>query len=173
MRTRHFAALLLAPALAGCSFSFSAGGGGLDYEKLEGAITAELNKNYAPISREVSAVNCPRQQESPKTGETFICNADLDGNTVRVMSTVTDDEYNVDFRTLDVVYNLPGVADRLYQALTDHYGFEVVVSCGDDLRVVEVGQSFECTATDPSGDTRQVKVTAAPPGENESWEVIE
>ena len=87
--------LLLGPALAGCQFSFSAGG--LDYEKLENAITSELNKNYAAISREVSAVECPRPSQAPTTGDTFICNADVDGHNVRVEATVTDDDHNVDF----------------------------------------------------------------------------
>ena len=34
----------------------------------------------------------------------FICNADVDGHNVRVEATVTDDDYNIDFHTRDVVY---------------------------------------------------------------------
>jgi hypothetical protein len=163
--------LLLGPALAGCQFSFSAGGP--DYEKLENAITDELNKNYATISREVSAVDCPRPSQAPKAGDTFICNADVDGHNVRVEATVTDADYNIDFHTRDVVYNLPDTGSTLTEALSDEYDFAVTVACGDGLRVVEAGHSFECTATDPTGDTRTVKVTAGAVGEDDQWEVVE
>lgn len=163
--------LLLTPALAGCQFSFSAGG--LDYEKLENAITSELNKNYAAISREVSAVECPRASQAPKTGDTFICNADVDGHQVRVEATVTDDEHNVDFHTRDAVYDLSDTGSTLSQSLSDEYGFAVTVACGEGLHVVEAGRSFECTVTDPGGDNRTVKVTAGAVGEDDQWEVIE
>jgi Domain of unknown function (DUF4333) len=163
--------LLLAPALAGCQFSFSAGGP--DYEKLENAIASELNKNYAAISREVSAVECPRPAQAPKTGDTFICNADVDGHKVRVEATVTDDDYHIDFHTRDIVYDLSEAGSTLSRSISDEYGFAVTVACGDGLHVVEAGHSFECTATDPTGDTRTVKVTAGAVGEDDQWEVVE
>ena len=163
--------LLLAPALAGCQFSFSAGGP--DFEKLENAITSELNKNYAAISREVSAVECPRPSQALKVGDTFICNADVDGHNVRVEATVTDDDNNVNFTTLDVVYDLSDAGNALSQTLSDEYGVAVSVVCGEGLHVVEAGHSFECNATDPDGDTRTVKITAGAVGEDDHWEVIE
>ena len=56
---RGAALLLAASALSGCQVSV--GSGGLDYDKLEGAITTELNNNYTAISRQVAGVDCPRQ----------------------------------------------------------------------------------------------------------------
>lgn len=162
---------LLAAALAGCQFSFSAGG--IDYEKLEGAITDELNSQYAQISREVTNVDCPRQEASPNPGDTFNCIAELDGHQVRVGVTVQDEDYNVDFSTLDVVFELADTAQTLAREISAQFGFDVSVSCGDGLKVVAVGESFDCTATDPSGDTRTVKLTAGAVGENDSWELVD
>lgn len=167
---RGAALLLAASALSGCQVSV--GSGGLDYDKLEGAITTELNNNYTAISRQVAGVDCPRQATAPKAGDALICNADLEGQTVRVRATVSDENYNVHFDTLDAVYDLPAAGGRLSQSLSAEYGFDVTVTCGDGLRVVEIGQSFECAATDPTGDTRTVRVTAAAVGEDDQWEVL-
>lgn len=165
------ALLLFIPALAGCQFSMSAGGP--DYEKLENTISDNLNENYQGISKQVSGVDCPRQSETPKAGDTFICKADLDGTPVRVLVTVKDDEQNVDLSTMDTVYELSRVAQRLTQEISADRGFAVMVTCGEGLKVVEVGQSFECTAADRSGDTRQVKVTAGAVDAPDRWEIID
>lgn len=162
--------LLLAPVVAACHFSVSAGGP--DYAKLENAITDELNKSYAAIDRRVSSVDCPRQS-SLKKGDTFICTADLDGNDVRVQAEATDDEGNVDFKTLDVVFELPETAKSLAREISQDQGFPVTVTCGDGLKVVQVGQSFQCTASDPQGVTRQVKLTAGGVGETDHWEIVD
>ncbi|MGE4365405.1 MAG: hypothetical protein AB7E41_24770, partial [Mycolicibacterium sp.] len=55
-------AALLASA---CQFSI---GGGLDYDKLEKAITDELNTSYSSIDQTVSSVECPEQSPSPGKG---------------------------------------------------------------------------------------------------------
>ena len=160
------------PVLAGCQFSFSAGGGP-DYEKLETAIAAELNTQYESISRQVAAVECPRPDDAPKSGDTITCVADLDGEDVRVETTFTDDDYNVDFATIDTVYDLDDTAGGLAEQISAEYGFDVTVECGDGIKVVEVGSTFECSAADRSGDTRAVVVTAGGPDENDRWEVVE
>lgn len=163
--------LLIGPALAGCQFTASAGG--LDYEKLQDAITAELNGSYSGISRQVSSVDCPRQSETPKTGDTFVCTASVDSEKVRVEVTVKDDDYNVDFTTLDALFDLPGTADGLTGQITEQLGFPVTVTCGEGLKAVEIGTTFECTAADEDGDTRTVQVTAGAVGESDSWELVE
>lgn len=162
--------LMLPVALAGCSFSMSAGGP--DYAKLEGAITDELNANYQKIDREVSEVECVRPANAPKAGDTFICNADVDGSTVRVQVVVSDDEENVEYSTLDVLYDLTQTAQGLTKEISADRGFAVTVTCGEGLKVVEVGDSFECTAADRRGDTRPVKVTAGGIDEDDRWELI-
>lgn len=167
---RGAALLLAASTLSGCQVSV--GSGGLDYDKLEGAISTELNNNYAAVSRHVAGVDCPRQAQDPKAGDALICTADLEGQTVRVRATVSDENYNVTFDTLDAVYDLSAAGGRLSKGISEEYGFDVTVTCGDGLRVVEIGRSFECTATDPIGDTRTVRVTAAAVGEDDHWEVL-
>lgn len=161
---------MLPAALAGCSFSLSAGGP--DYAKLESAITDELNTNYQKIDREVSEVDCDKPEKAPKAGDTFLCNADVDGSTVRVNVVVSDDEENLEFKTLDVVFDLSQTAQGLAKEISADRGFAVTVTCGEGLKVVEAGESFECTAADRSGDTRPVKVTAGDVGEEDRWELI-
>lgn len=160
------------PLLTACQFSFSAGGGP-DYEKLENAMTDELNTQYESISRQVSGVVCPRLDKVPKSGDTITCVAGLDGNDVRVEAKFTSDDYDVDFETIDTVYELHDTADGLAGQISDEYGFDVTVECGDGIKVVEVGATFECLAADRSGDTRPVVVTAGGHGEKDHWEVIE
>lgn len=162
--------LTLVPLVAGCNFSFSSGGP--DYEKLESAIADELNKQYAPMHRQVSSVECPRPSGSPKAGSSFNCVADLDGHDVRVEVKFTDDDYNVDFATLDVVFDLAETGRGLSKEVSQEYGFDVRVDCGDGLKVVAAGESFECAAQDRLGDKRPVKVTAGGPDKDDTWEVI-
>lgn len=162
--------LVLAPAIAGCSFSMSAGGP--DYAKLERGITDELNASYQKIDREVSAVDCEKPSKAPKAGDKFICNADVDGSRVRVQVLVSDDEENVEFSTLDVLYDLSQTAQGLTKEISADRGFAVTVTCGEGLKVVEVGDSFECTAADRRGDTRPVKVTPGGVDEDDRWELI-
>ncbi|WP_370333849.1 DUF4333 domain-containing protein [Mycolicibacterium hippocampi] len=164
------ALLMVAPVAAGCQFSFSTGGP--DYEKLETAIADELNTQYSAISRQVDTVECPRPSESPKAGSSFNCIADLEGNDVRVEVNFTDDDYNVDFATLDVVYDLAETSKGLTEDVSKDYGFAVTVTCGEGLKVVAVGESFECEAADRRGDTRPVRVTAGGPDGQDTWEVV-
>ncbi|MCV7386210.1 DUF4333 domain-containing protein [Mycolicibacter longobardus] len=163
------ALLLLAPVLASCHFSFSAGGP--DYKKLENAITSELNESYKPLNHQVKSVDCPRQNPAPKAGDTFICKADLDGNPVRVKVTATD-EQNVNFSTMDTVYDLSLTAQDLARDISADRRFAVTVTCGEGLKVVEIGQSFTCIAADRRGDTRTVKVTAGAVGTPDRWELL-
>ena len=163
---------MLVLALAGCQFSASADGG-LDYEKLEGAITSELNQQYAQISRQVSGVKCPRQATAPKTGDTFTCTAGVDGQTVRVEVIVRDDDYNVHFSTLDTAFDLERTGQSLGPQLSEQYGFPVTVTCGAGLKVVAIGDSFECAAEDADGNTRTVRLTAGSADENDHWEVVD
>lgn len=170
---RITAALLMASGaalLSACSFSASTGG--LDYDKLKGAITDELNKSYSSVSQKVSSVDCPTQSPEPKKGDKFNCTAEVGDQKVRVETTVTDDDYNVKFSTLDTLYDLPKIASSLSKEVSAQLDFPVTVDCGKGLKAVEVGKTFDCQATDDSGAERGVRVTAAPIGENDSWELV-
>ncbi len=156
--------------LAGCNFSFSAGGP--DYENLESGIADTLNTQYESIGRQVSGVECPRPKEAPKAGDTIICVADLDGHDVRVETKFISED-NVNYSTIDTVYDLSDTAGGLSEEISEEYGFDVTVDCGEGIKVVEAGGTFECSAADRSGDTRPVVVTAGGPNESDHWEVIE
>jgi Domain of unknown function (DUF4333) len=166
--TTAVAAIAGLAALTSCQFSFSSGGP--DYELLESAITDELNEIYPKkISHEASSVDCPRQADTPKSGDSFLCTADVDGHAVRVEVTVKNDD--LELNTLDMVYDLAYTAQVLSAEISNEVDFAVTMSCGEGLKVVPIGDSFECTAADEFGDTRTIKVTANPEGE--FWEVLE
>lgn len=163
------------PVVAGCQASV--GTGGFDYAQLEQAITDELNAHYKELDRQVSGVDCPRQQQTPEAGDTFVCKADLDGNPVRVQVTIAEGEAEgegkADFKTMDKVFDLQRTAADLEGQISAQAGFPVTVTCGDGLKIVEIAQSFECEAADPQGDTRTVRVTVGPVGGEDSWEIVE
>lgn len=163
--------MVFAPALlAGCAFSFSAGGP--NYDKLETAIADELNTQYSKISREVSGVDCPRPQNTPKTGDVFLCAAGVETEKVRVEVTVENDD-NVSFQTLDTLFDLETTSRSLTRDVSAEYGFDVTVDCGDGLKVIAHGESFECSAADRRGDTRTVVLTAGGPDSDDEWEIID
>ncbi|MEZ0339402.1 DUF4333 domain-containing protein [Mycobacterium sp. pV006] len=174
-RTRRpIRALLLTAAvlaLPGCQFSLSAGG--LDYDKLETAISDELNRTYESVSQRVSSLDCPRNEPPPGKGDKLTCTAQVGDQQVRVEATVTDDDYNVDFVTLDSLYDLANTSAVLSDELSAQLGFPVTVTCGEGLRAVAIGATLDCTAADESGTERVVRVTAAPVGEDDSWELLE
>ncbi len=169
MRTKLLLSCGTALTLSACSFSF----GGLDYDKLESEITKDLDGSYSSIDQKVSSVDCPEQSPGPKAGDSFECKAEVGGQTVRVGVNVKDDDYNVDYETKDTLYDLPTVAAALDDAVSKEVGFTVTVDCGEGLQAVEVGKTFDCTAADPQGEERTVQVTAAPVGEDDSWELVD
>jgi hypothetical protein len=70
-----------------------------------------------------------------------------------------------------MVYDLADTAQVLSTEISKEVDFAVTTSCGEGLKVVPIGDSFECTAADEFGDTRTIRVTANPEGE--FWEVLE
>ena len=162
---------LLAP-LAACSFSFSSGGP--DYAKLESTIHDRLAEQYAEIGHTPSAVTCPRSQDTPETGDMFVCTTEVDGDddlTVHIEVTVGEDG-DADFRTVDTVYDLPDAAEKLAAEISQNQGFPVTVDCGRGVKVVADGNSFECTATDPAGQDRTVRLTAGSVDDGDRWELL-
>lgn len=160
----------LAFALFGCNASISVGGP--DYEKLESNIATELDKAYAPMSRQVDSVECPRLADDPAAGDTFVCLADLDGNDVRVDVEVEDDEGGVKFTTRDIAFDLAATANGLTADVSDQMGFPVTVDCGQGLKIVEAGGTFTCVALDTKGGSATVEMTARHEGAS-SWRLVE
>ena len=56
-------------------------------------------------------------------------------------------------------------AEAMAVEISNAVEFPVTLSCGDGLKVVPIGDSFECTATDEHGDTRTIRIRADPDGE--------
>lgn len=163
-------ALLVAP-VAACSFSFSSGG--IDYAKLESTIHDKLVEQYGAIGHAPSSVSCPRPKDKPKAGDMFVCTTEVDGNddlTVHIEVTLGDDG-DADFHTVDTVYDLPDAAEKLAPEISQNQGFPVTVDCGQGVKVVAEGDSFECTATDPAGQERTVTVTAGTADDGDRWEL--
>jgi len=158
-------------AMTACNFSFSTGSGP-NYSDLESQITDELNTAYAPISQKVSSVTCPRSQSDPKPGDTFVCDADVEDVRVRVEVTVEDDEGNVRFSTLDILFDLAGTAQTLEKKIAANVGFPVTVDCGKGLEVVPVGKTFTCTAVDRKFVEKTVEVKAGRDGQDD-WRILD
>ena len=155
--TAAFAALAGAAILTGCQSPFASPEP--DYEGLENYISDELNDRYPPvIATHLSGVECPRQAEALKPGDSLVCRVDLEGHTVRLEVAVTDTQFR--FSALDAVYDLSTEADDLAEHISDKVDASVTLDCGEGLKVVPIGESFECTAADTSGDSATIRVTA-------------
>ncbi|MGZ5363861.1 MAG: DUF4333 domain-containing protein [Mycobacterium sp.] len=165
-------AAIAAPLLSLIACNFSVSAGGPDYDKLEKSISDELKGTYSTISPNAPTVTCPREQTDPKAGDKFICDADVNGEKVRVEVTVKDDEGNVDFSTLDVVYDLPSTEKLLATEIESQMGFPVTVKCGTGLKIVPVGDSFTCKAVDENSVEKTVEVTAVEIGKD-NWRIVD
>ena len=86
--------------------------------------------------------------------------------------TVKDDEGNVDFSTLDVVYDLPTTEQMLQTEISSQMGFLVTVKCGTGLKIVPVGDSFTCKAVDENSVEKTVEVTAVEIGKD-NWRIVD
>ena len=91
-------AILVTTALSGCSGSVSVGGANLDIDKLETTVATEmqtqLNLSGTPT------VTCP-DPVPIEQGNVFTCSAELDGDSIDVEVTQTDDQGNVTWKTVD------------------------------------------------------------------------
>lgn len=169
---RRVAPLLALPLVSACSMWFSTGG--LDYDKVQSQIKENLTSQYGSMGHTPSDVLCPRPKPPPKEGESFVCTATVDGHDdqeVRIQVTVGQDG-NVNFRTLDTLYDLPIASEKLSEQLTANQGFDVSVDCGEGITMVADGDSFDCTATDPAGHDRTLRVTAGGVDNDDRWELL-
>ena len=134
--------------LAGCSFSFSAGGSDtIDPDWAERGVAQSLEKNY---DLRVDSVTCPDGIE-PAKGATFACTADIAGAQLPVRLTIGE----VDLGTgtfqykaeptkvlLDVEAVVKGVKEELQGKVPD----TPQVDCGaGPYQVVAVGDAMSCT----------------------------
>ncbi len=146
--------------------------GGPDIAKLEASITSEVNAAFASFDTSVTAVECP-EQDDLDVGAEFICAlqlTDLDED-MRVTVEVVNEDLDVEFSTLDLLYDMRVVEAAIADDQTSQLGVDIAVDCGEDrLQAIEGGASFECTATDPDGFTATVDVVTDTEG-NINWTV--
>ncbi len=158
----------LAILASACSVSV----GGPDYAKLEGSISEEVNTAFASFDTTTTDVECP-EQDNLDVGSEFICTvqlSDLDGD-MRVTVEVVNDDLDVEFNTLDLLYDMRKVETAIAEDQSTQSGLDIAVDCGEDrLQAVEGGAPFECTATDPDGFTATVEVVTDNEG-NITWTV--
>lgn len=157
-------------SLTACNFSFSSGGG-LDYEKLQTTISDDMKSTYSDIVTEPPSVTCDEPKD-PKPGDKFVCTGDVSGQPLRVEVTLKDDQGNVDYQEMDLLYDLPRTAQALDTEIETQMGFPVTVDCGEGLKSVEKGGTFDCQAIDENGVAKTVKVTATQFGKVK-WEIVD
>jgi len=147
------AALVAAVAgLAGCSLSPHST---LSAASLETKISSELARTYKIPPPEVS---CPASVRATP-GTHFTCAATLEGQSLRVVGTVTDDKGHVQVRAASAVVVKSGAEAEIGQSLSRKVGQPVPVACAmPQLLVADPGLTFSCKA-ELAGIERQVAVT--------------
>lgn len=153
--------LPLSVALLAATLVASACGSSPDYDKLEASITKEIDSAFVDFDTTVTAVECP-EQESLGAGDQFTCTVqltDLDDE-MRVVVDVVNDDLDVTFETLDLLYDMRKVETTIATDLIDQVGGDVQVDCGEErLQAIEGGAPFTCRATDAEGSGAVVDVT--------------
>lgn len=155
---RHLAALLVAALLlTACSVERS-----LDAESLSTQIQAQLFPEHPGL---VSDVNCPRLLD-PAVGDTFSCAAQIGAQIVDVPVVLGGDEENLTAASVLDERFVPAqqLADLLAATFTAEVGLITSVDCGQPIVVLEAGETLICTATDPSGVSRQFDIAVADDG---------
>jgi Domain of unknown function (DUF4333) len=104
------------------------------------------------------AVTCPSGVSDHK-GQTFVCAATIDGQTVEMDGTVTGSgRFTVVPRS--VIISVPAIESSLATELQRQTRVKPSVDCGPkQVLVVEVGGAFSCSAMFPGGKPRAIKVT--------------
>lgn len=155
------AATAAAAALVGC------GNKTIDAGKLEATVKSRIEEQQG---LRVEEVDCPDHRKA-KAGDTFACRAAVAGQEVRMRVDQRDDG------RLDVVYDQAilspaKVAEQMRAQLSDKTGVALTVDCGnDEVLVRDVGGTFQCVATDPSGAPARVVATVLNTAGEVSFEV--
>jgi len=146
--------IVVAPLVIGCSVSV--GTGGLNETKLQDEIHNKIQQvtGVAPAT-----VNCPTDAKQGK-GNDFQCAAIVEGQTVTVNVTQTDDSGHVTFATADAMLHRTDVEQFIHADAQRKGAGQVTVNCGTTTIVVaKVGSTFNCTLDTSAGQQTAV-VTA-------------
>lgn len=125
--------------LGACSVSVSTGKS-LNVEKGEKAFERVIESQ---TGASVDRVDCPERKI--KKGDVFECTASLDGQSLRLKVTQTDDKGNVDFRADQAIIVVEKAQSQIGSEIQRQTGVSVRVTCSDHKFLFEdVGATFEC-----------------------------
>ena len=154
-------ALSFALVLGGCTKH-------VDIDVVRESIRTEMAKQRLPAA----TITCPAKREV-RAGDQFDCTVIPEiGGKVHVQVTQTNDQGLMDWKVTrsEGVYDMDqGEAVIARDWLAP--GVTPVVHCGDGWIVADVGDSIDCTATDPDGTKHAVVFTIKDAGGGMSWSV--
>ena len=146
------------------------------------ACSAEVSKtlNTADVEAQVSAsileereveveVACPDDVEAEEGGR-FTCTAtDAEGTSLDVDVIQVDSSGDVDW-TLAML-DLATIETQIAPLVSDSVGVPITVECDRVLVKAEPGSSVDCRATDESGGSGVLRITATDDEGNVDWEL--
>ncbi|MEB3225095.1 MAG: DUF4333 domain-containing protein [Synechococcus sp.] len=164
----YYLPLLGIVVLTGCTFT-------LDDEKLETEISQGLTNQTGLV---VTSIACPEDQ-AIEAGNVFSCEATLEGGqTLPIQVTQNDDEGNVNWNADEGLSNLRGLISsekletQIAQGIAEQLNIEATIDCGAPYRILLTGESFNCNASDNSGNTASIQVTAEDDAGNVGWKLL-
>lgn len=163
--TLAVAAALVATACSSASPAF-------DLDVLEQDVSASLAAAYEPDGYTLFGVSCPRDAEDATTGDVFACVADVERQFVRIRVEATDDLGGYEWTTLDLVLSMDDTEALVAGEMSDRLGDTIDLDCGSpNLRVLPIGASIRCEATDSGRNVVDALLTVNGPGQT-AWEII-
>jgi hypothetical protein len=151
--------LLAAALLAGCTVTVG-GRDTVDPARVSASLTRWLQARSPDVR--VGSITCPGGVKLT-AGGTFQCTADMEGAQLPITVTLTHvdtdkGEYDVSFKPAKALINTDKVVEDLRSNLPIKVAFDLAsatIDCGTPrVRVVEVGETIECTVS--KGDARHV-----------------
>ena len=171
MRRRSLAwSAAAAVLLVGCSFQASCGAGHIDVSKARAFITQRLTEavGVAP-----TGVSCPDNIPAKKD-TTFRCTAGFsDRVSATVTLTQTDDKGLVVISQVDGVQGAKPIEAAIVEGVGKQTGAVVAADCGERVRAVNKGSSFDCHIKSKEGRTGTVKVTFTDDHGGYTWDLSE
>jgi hypothetical protein len=149
-------------ALAGaCALALASCGVGpshtLNPKSVQAQIAHQLESRY-PVKGVV--VNCPASIPADRVGTTFTCTAGIDGQTLRLLGTVTSSKGLYSIEPAEAIVSTAQAASTLQSDISANVHSTVSVDCGPlPVRVVPVNGQFACQVSIAGQGARQATVT--------------
>jgi hypothetical protein len=124
-------------------------------------VRESLREDYLErTGAEVENVDCP--DEVPRDlGTSFVCTLEVDGQTLEVVATQTDGDGTIGFSQKQALIEVGAVIAGIQEYAQSELRVSVTVDCGRRaVAVVDLGGTFDCTATDENGTAVVIRVTA-------------